>query len=80
MTITDGVQVNYCGNCDVFDAPAAFAAPAFAALSALYIDANEVELFIPGSLQLRTLHIAAETLTVHFLLSCSLRSLDRYAS
>lgn len=57
--------------------PVVFAAPAFAALSALYLDATAVCISIHASMRLRALHIAANTLTVTFLLSCSLRCLDR---
>ncbi|BDA47953.1 hypothetical protein COCOBI_11-2100 [Coccomyxa sp. Obi] len=43
-----------------------FEAPAFAALSAMYIDAIDVDLFIDASLRLRALHITAESMTVNF--------------
>lgn len=53
-------------------------APAFAALSALYLDGDVVSIFLHASLRLRAaLHIKAKFLTVHLSLSCSLRSVDR---
>ncbi|CAL8464322.1 g3857 [Coccomyxa elongata] len=48
------------------DEPCVFAAPAFAALSALYLDATTLCIFIHASMRLRALHIVAGNLTVGF--------------
>ena len=46
--------------------PVEFAAPTFAALSALYLDASNVWIYIAATVRLRVLHIVSENLKVGF--------------
>lgn len=63
IQVIDGVYQDKAG-------PGKFAAPRFAALTALYLDATDAYVTISASLRLRALHITADNLWVHFLLSC----------
>lgn len=65
MGVQDALQIGCFNVLDLeIEEPCVFSAPAFASLTELYLNANEVHAFIDAPLRLRALHITAEELRV----------------